>query len=280
MKILAFMTGFACAVSVNLSAARADEHPSDPYDGKIHIDVTPYVWAPTLNGQFRFPLSKLPPAAMGVPIAKDLSQTFDAKVGPNSYLANINFALMANATIRIGNVALYSDLINANVSGARSTVTNLTGPRGNLNATISNQAQSQIVSTLWTVGPSYSVYHTEKSSVDILAGGRFLWLSANANVQLTGALGGTHTAGVSRKVNYGDFVIGTYGHIGLGGHWSAPYYLDAGFGTPSSWQGIVGVKYGNTSLSWRYLQYNASSSDALLQRLSLGGPMIGYTLKL
>jgi hypothetical protein len=250
----------------------------NPWDGKFHLQVTPYAWLPTINATLRYPLSSITRPS-GEPIAADLTQTFDTTIGPNNYLSKFNFGIAGNAAIRYGNVALYTDFINANLSGQSSKVRNLTGPFGNVFATIGRSAQEQTVSTLWTVGPSYTLYHSKGTSVDLLAGGQFLWLSANAGLQFTGPLGNTFTAGASKKENYNDFIVGTYGHVGLGGHWSIPYYLDAGFGKPNSWQGIIGLQYGGFSLDWRYLQYNAGSSTALLQHLSLGGPVFGYTFR-
>jgi hypothetical protein len=185
---------------------------------------------------------------------------------------------MGNAIIRKGNVALYTDLINANISGASGKIVNITGPRDNLNATLSANAQSQAVSTLWTIAPSYTVYRAKTVTVDLLAGGRFLDLSTNAGFQLTGPLGDTHTVGVSQAEHVGDFIVGTYGHVALGPRWSVPFYLDGGFGSPSTWQGIIGLKYGNGILAWRYLRYSASSNEALMQSMSLNGPLLGYTL--
>ncbi len=258
--------------------ARADGASSDDWNGKVHVDVTPYIYLPTLNATFRYRLSDFQ-KINGAPIATDLSQTIDTTVGPNSYLANLNFALMGNATLRMGKMALYGDVLNANLNRQSSKVFTPTGPLGNVTFNISAQTQQQVVTTMWTIAPSFTVYHDKNTSADFLLGGRFVNLSANANFQLSDAMGNTYSAGAARKDNYGDFIIGSYGQFGLGGHWSAPYYIDYGFGTPSTWQGIIGVKYGQASLSWRYVRYNAGTSTALLQSFSMGGPQFGYTFK-
>ena len=268
-------TDIVAAPTPGATQATATAAAPNPWDGKLHVDITPYVWLPTINGQFRFHLSDF--RGGNGPIATDLSQTLDTQIGPNSYLANINFALMGTATARIGRLALYTDVINTNFSTSNASTLNLTGPRGNLNVAIASKAQAQVVSTIFTVAPSYTIFHDGKTFADLMVGGQFEGLSVNANAQLTGPLGNTYSAGASRKENYSAVIAGSYGEIGLGGHWSAPYYLDFGFGAPTSWEYLLGIKYGNLAVSWRYLQFNAGSSTALLQRLTLGGPMIGYT---
>jgi hypothetical protein len=140
---------------------------------------------------------------------------------------------------------------------------------------VTGQAEGQIVSTLWTIGPSYTVYHAHGASVDLLVGGQFLPVSGNANVQLT-ALGHTYDTSTSKRGSYGAVIVGAYGQFESGPNWAIPYSFAEGLGTPSSWQGLIGLRYHRVSLSWRYVQYNAGSSTSLVQRLSLGGPLIGY----
>ena len=81
------------------------------------------------------------------------------------------------------------------------------------------------------------------------------------------------------SLNYADGILGAYGQFGLGNHWAVPYYADLGTGTPAfTWQAYLGLKYGNLMVGWRHLAYSDGGNTALLQTLSLGGPMIGYTL--
>jgi hypothetical protein len=266
----------ALVVLAGAGAARADDGGAG---SKFDIDFTPYLWLPTLNGTFHFRTSDITTPG-GVPIGDlpigAISRSFDTQVGPNNYLSHINFALMGTVTAHFGRVGLYGDVLNANVSNAGGSVIDLSGP---LDATISTHTQIQIVSTLWTIAPSYTVYRSKSSSVDFVAGAQGLTLSTNANLQLSDANGNMFSGAAARKETYSNFIVGGYGHVGLGGHWSVPFYLDAGFGTPTSWEGIVGVKYGRAALSWRYLQFNAVNNNALLQRLTLGGPMFGYTIQ-
>ena len=276
LKSFFLAVALVLAVFAVSTPARADD--SNPFD-KISIDITPYVWLPTVNGNLRFNLSDytLP---SGQP-AGSRFDTFDAGIGPNSYLSKINSGFLANAIVRYGAVGVYLDVINMNASNVGTiTVKNVTRPISGATNTVTSQTNAQIVMTLWTVAPSITVYHSKLAEVALLAGGQFFELSANAGVQVSDSRGNlASTAGLKREY-YSAFILGSYGHFSLGGKWSAPYYIDAGWGPPSTFQGMLGVRYGNTSLIWRHLQYNAGSSAALLQEIRMDGPALAYTLHL
>ena len=271
LAALAFAVAFGLVTLAGTGVARADD-----FDGGVHFSFTPYVWLPTINGTFRYSLSSI--VGDGGPIAGDVTQTVDSRVGPNQYLANLNFALMGNAVLRKGALALYVDALNANVSGAAANTAFISGPGGNLNVTIATHETTQIVTTLITAAPMFTVFHYKGSSVNVLAGGQWLTTSANASLSLTGPMGNTFSGAVGGKQTVSEFIAGLAGSVDLGGHWSVPYLVDGGWGTPSSWQYIVGLHYGSLGVNWRYLQFNAGSSTALIQSLKLGGPALSYTL--
>jgi hypothetical protein len=183
---------------------------------------------------------------------------------------------MGSVGFRLGPFALYTDVLTANAQTTADRITSVSGPLGN-NFTIGGGAGAQIVTTLWTIAPSVTLYHGHGTSVDVLVGGQFLTVSANANAQLFDQNGNIRSGGVSRKETYGQVIVGTYGHVGLARHLSIPYLIDAGFGPQKSFEYLAGVQYGNVSLNWRYLQRNAASPESLVQRMTLGGPLIGYT---
>jgi hypothetical protein len=247
-----------------------------PILNKIQIDFTPYVWLPTLNGTFRYRTTDIATPG-GIPLIIGAVQSFDQRVGPSSYLSKINFALMGRLVVHVGPLGFYGDVINANLSNQSATNASFSGPLGGM-YTVGASGGGQVVTTLISAAPTVTLFHALGTRVDFLAGGQWLTLSANANVQLTGPLGNTFTAGAGRSETYGDFIAGFKGEIGLAPHLSLPFLADAGFGTPTSYQLLGGIKYGNLSLAWRYLQFNAGSSTALVQRLTLGGPILGYTI--
>src|SRR5450631_4525295 len=56
--VAAFVVTLTCMLAAAAAVARAEDRPDDPWDGKLHVDVTPYIWLPTINGTLRFALSQ------------------------------------------------------------------------------------------------------------------------------------------------------------------------------------------------------------------------------
>jgi hypothetical protein len=262
------------ALTFHGSPARAAESGDSLYDGKVHVTLVPYLWLPTLNAKFRYNLSDIHDR----PIDADSSRTFDTQVGPNKYLTHLNFAIMAAGEIRKGPFALYTDVINTNLGNSGSKIVDLSGRHDNLDFPVTADASSHEAATIWTLAPSGTLYHKDRTNVQLLFGVRMIWLTASADWQLSGPYGLINPNGsVSKKENGTDTIFGTYGQVGIGKHWSIPFYFDAGTGTPSgTFQGVLGVKYGQASLTWRELDFQGSG-DALVQNLRLSGPQFGYS---
>ena len=249
---------------------------ADPfYDGKLHVAFTPYVWLPTINATFRYNLSDihLPPGAPG------LSGTFDTTVGPNKYLSNLNFALMGNLQFRLGNTALDTDFINVNISDQTSALFNLSR-YGHPSTTLSGTAHSREVGTIAQAVGSDTFYRNGNTTVDFLLGGRMFFTTASVDWQLDVDDGVISKNGSARRSStLGDAIVGSFGQVALGKRWAIPFYVDLGTGDPNfTWQGILGIKYGQLGLTYRYLDYS-NGGGGLVQNLRMNGPQVGYTLK-
>jgi hypothetical protein len=257
------------------SVVRADDTAPNPYDGKLHVDLVPYVWIPGITGTTRQVLSGIT-GPNGQPITTDPQQTFDTSVSSSSLRAKINFGFETAIVAHYGPFALYADIENANIGSSSADVRNV----GRTAFTLASQGQVQSVSTILTIAPAVTLYHSRVGSVAVLVGSQTLWLSQNGNLQVTDPRGNTFSAGFSRAEHYGAVVAGFTGQVALGGKWSLPYFIDYGFSAPTSIQWLAGVKYGRTSLTWRTFQFNNNNANALLQRVNLTGAMVGYSLPL
>lgn len=260
------------AFALHGSPARADDNP---YDGKLNFTLTPYIWLPTVNGTFRYDVSDLHENLPNPPAG-----TIQTQIGPNNYLTKLNFAFMGAATIRQGNLALYTDYITLGAGNQSGSSFTLVGPLGNPH-TFSGSVTSHLNATLWTVGPSYTVFNKQGTTVDVLVGARFAWMKASFDYNVMGSDGILNANGsASKSGTLSDVLVGTYGKIGLGNHWSIPFYWDLGTGTPAFTTEVVGgIKYGQLSLLWRYLDYSNAKSSNLVQSADFGGPMLGYTFR-
>jgi hypothetical protein len=268
------LTQVAADVATPAPSASADADPF--YDGKLHVSFTPYVWLPTLNATFRYNLSDihLPP---GVP---SRSGTIDASVGANKYLSNLNFALMGSAQFRFGNTALNTDFINVNATNQTSTLVNLSGRFPHLDTTLTGTAHTHAVGTIAQIAGSNTFYRNGNTTVDVLLGGRMMFTTGATDWQLTASNDVIHKSGsASRSSTLGDAIVGSFGQFALGKRWAIPFYADLGTGDPNfTWQGILGIKYGQLGLTYRYLDYS-NGSAGLVQNLRMNGPQLGYTLK-
>ncbi len=92
-------------------------HANAQADGdQWRFALTPYLWLPNVDGTLKF---SVPPGAGGSP---------SVEVGPNSYLENLDFALMLAGEARRGNWAIISDLIYLDFSNEDGAVKSVAGP--------------------------------------------------------------------------------------------------------------------------------------------------------
>ena len=235
--------------------------------------VTPYLWLPSFNGNFKY---SLPPGSGGSP-----------EVETTYYLNKLNAALMLAGEARKGDVSFFTDLDYIDISGSDSHVKSVDGSP--VNTSIDAGTQTSIRGTVWTLGGGYTVVRTaDASNLDVIGGLRYLGVEVSTDWHLSGTIGGGTfplSGTVSGRVDQWDAIIGVRGRTNLGdaGKWSLPYYLDVGLGSSIyTWQGMMGVAYtygwGDALLAYRHLSYG-QGSDQLIQNLSLSGPLLGATFR-
>src|SRR3954453_12668309 len=270
----------ALALSLVMPAAASAETLSDNWT----FVLTPYLWLPTIHGTLNY---SIPPGGTGSP---------STEVGPNSYVADLNFAFMVAGEARKGEWSIFTDVIYLNVSSQDSTVkaVNFTGPAGvvSIGTSANASTSSSVKGTIWTLGGGYSVVHTPAVTLDVIGGFRYFGLEASTDWQLaatvTGPLGGTQVfpkaGSISQRENVVDAIVGIRGRVKLGeSNWSIPYYLDAGTGSSKlTWQALLGISYslswGNVELAYRHLSYD-EKSDKLVQDMRFSGPALGISFR-
>jgi hypothetical protein len=233
------------------------------------FSLTPYIWLPTVSGQLKF---NIPPGDAGSP---------NVESGPNSYLENLDFALMLAGEARKGRWSLLGDLIYLDFAGSNGKTMSVNLPDGSIVPVVDAGTTTSLKGALITLAPGYSVYSTPKANMDVFAGVRYLTIQAKADWSITGPVGAfPETGSIVQDNDFWDGIIGVRGRTKLGeGRWSVPYYLDVGAGTSYfTWQAILALSYsfswGDITLAYRYLMYDASA-DNLLQNFSFSGPALG-----
>ncbi|MBP2677048.1 MAG: hypothetical protein H6Q82_113 [Deltaproteobacteria bacterium] len=271
---LAMMT----LIAISLPAYAGEPAPAD----KWTFALRPYLWAPGISGTLKY---DVPPSGGG-----------GANVDISSYvLENLNMALMLNAEARKGDWSLLTDVVYLDVESDDSTVKSVsfTGPGGRIDVSAGADLGTKVKLTgvEWELAGAYTVARGRNSSLDVLAGFRYLGIEAKTDWKLSGTItdnvsGRTFASSgsTSDRVDLWDGIVGIRGTVGLGdSRWAIPYYLDLGAGSSAfTWQGMAGIEYryswGELQLLYRYLYYDLKG-DKLLQNVSLNGPAIGVNFR-
>ena len=273
---LALMT----LIAISVPAYAGEPAPAD----KWTFAVRPYLWAPGISGTLKY---DVPPTGDG-----------GANVDFASYiLQNLNFALMLTAEARKGDWSVLTDVVYLDVESDDSNVKSVSfaGPGGRVEISAGADLGTtvKLSGLLWELAGGYTVARGGNSSLDLLAGFRYLGIEAKTDWQLSGSItdnvsggGGTfaRSGSASSRVDLWDAIVGIRGTVGLGdSRWAIPYYLDVGTGDSAlTWQGVAGIEYrydwGDLQLLYRHLYYDMKG-DKLLQNVSLSGPAIGVNFR-
>jgi len=235
--------------------------------------LSPYLWLPNVDGTMKF---STPPGAGGSP---------SVDVGPNSYLENLDTAIMLAGEARRGDWAIISDLIYLDFSDESSSVTSVTGPGGAVQVPVNTDTSTGLKGLMWQLAASYSVARSKSATLEVLGGLRYLGVEASVQWQFAGGIGllpqaGSHT----ETVDLWDAIVGVRGRATPGGgNWFVPYHLDAGSGSSRlTWQAMSGIgnsfRWGDALLAYRHLFYD-QKGDELFHDFSFSGPALGASFR-
>jgi opacity protein-like surface antigen len=273
----------AAALATPLQASA--QAPADRWT----FSVMPYLWLPGINGTLNYG----PPPPGGGSASVDVSES--------SVLDALDFAFMINGEARKGRWLVATDVIyldfGKNDSSVQSVDFNL-GPRGRINVAAGENSgtQSKLTGWLWTLVGGYAAVQDPRWNLDVIGGFRFLNLEARTDWQINATLtvtdpigGGTATfarqGSVEKSDNIWAGIVGAKGRVKLGETpWFVNYYADAGGASNLfTWQGAAGVGYaftwGEILFDYRYLYYDQSGQDKLIQDVSFGGFALGANFR-
>lgn len=246
---------WALVTGILASGGAASAAGVDMYDGQWHYSLTPYAWFPNIYQTIQF----------GTPLGG--SKSIDVEVKPDSYLSNLDFALMGTFEARKGDWALAMDLVYNDFSGQQGKIKTVRGPGGNESLPIDVNLNVDIQALVWTGIGGYTVARNSSGTLDLFGGVRYLGLETSTDLSFSGPDGVLgRSGGASDKINVWDGIVGVRGAVNLGdsGDWFLPYYLDIGTGNYSNWtwQGWAGVGYrfdwGDLVLVYRNLSYSTT----------------------
>ena len=266
---------WALVTGILASGGAASAAGVDMYDGQWHYSLTPYAWFPNIYQTLQ----------LGTPLGG--GKTVNVEVKPNSYLSNLDFALMGTFEARKGDWALAMDLVYNDFSGQKGKIKNVRGPEGEESLPIDVNVDVDLKALIWEGIGSYTVARNPTGTLDVFGGVRYLSLKTSTDLSFSGPEGVLgRSGGNSNRINVWDGIVGVRGavELGAGGDWFLPYYLDIGAGNYSNWtwQGWAGVGYrfdwGDLVLVYRNLSYSTSGNE-ILEDMRLAGPALGATFR-
>lgn len=255
------------------------------YDGNLHIMAAPYLWAPTVGGSFQFTIPKLPRRPGG-------TRQVSASVPPVDYLPKLNSAVMFAFDARKGGIDLFGDYIYVNATVSATASATLSGPFGRRQVPVSLSTNAHLRQSIWEAAAGFTVARGHNADLSIISGLREYPLSLTFDY--TATIGRrrpfTRSGSVATADIAQDVIFGLRGKAFFGdGHWYVPYYADVGSGIGmlgnTTWQAYSGAGYafnhGQTLLvAYRDLTYNDFAPSSHVQKLSMYGPLLGYTFNL
>jgi len=289
------LAGLAMALACATQAARAQEAAPAPtstptlmdrqYDGNWHLTLAPYVWLPTVKGNFQYSIPTLSRHGGGV-IQPSVG------VGPSDYLSNINSTVMFSVDARKGAFDVFGDYIYLNATASASAYTTVTGPHGRVQIPVSFGTDARLATSIWEAALGYTVARGHNADLSAFWGIRSFPATVTLGYNATiGRRGLINPSGTVRSASYlSDTVFGLRGKAFLGdSRWYVPYYADIGTSinqVPNqTWEAYSGLGYGfnhgQTLLAtYRALNYSGFAPGSFVQKMSLYGPLVGYTFNL
>ncbi len=241
--------GLLLAMLTPVSAEQSTQTSSWQYMGEI------YLWGSSIQAE----------TAIGT----------DIDISFNDLIHNLDMAFMGTFAAKKDKWTLLADIIYFDVTFEdEGSHTLPIGP----GIVIGNELEVGLKS--WIVQPivGYNVYENSKTSLDITAGARYIWINVDTQLKTTGPL-------KSRKVKASDSgdvwdgIVGLRGKLDLSEKWFATAYADVGTGQSDyTWQAMASVGYKfkkvDAMFGYRHLKWKFDDNTPL-DDLVVDGPYAG-----
>lgn len=248
--------------SIGLAQANDDVSPIPKVSDAWRFEVTPYVWAPGIQGT----------------LGLDNGLAKSADFNSSDVLSNLKSGGMISAEAHNGRWGVMGDLVSATLQHSGTVpVKTPYGPD-----TVGEKITLQ--QTILTGVATYTVVDTKDAYVDALLGVRAIYATATLNGNLNNT---PDKESVSKTVSTVDPIIGAKGRYRIADStWYIPFYGDIGSGggtTNLTWQAMAGIgktfnSLVDAALTYRALYYDMKDGG-VLQKTTMLGPQISVTFK-
>ena len=256
-------------LAIGLSGLAPVAAQAEAANDKWQWELGVYAWFPAIGGTTSFP--------------SGASASIDVSAG--DVLDALKMTFMGQIEARKGQWGVWSDLVYADLGGSQSGSRDFTVGGRPVSATAN--LSLDLKSTVWTLAGIYNLSSTPENTTDLLFGARMLNLKETLDWSLSSSIPELPTRSGEARVDgtNWDAIVGLKGRYYFGGErkWFLPYYVDVGGGQSKlTWQVNAGVGYtfdwGSVFATWRYLDYDFKSGDAL-QSMSMSGALVGMAFQ-
>ena len=219
-------------------------------------ELTIYGWYSGINGDVHFP---------GSP-----GSGADFTVDASDIISDLNMIFMGGWQSKKGKWSFIADVVYMDVGDSENQAVT----PGSSGVPVNASLDLDISTWLVNAGVGYDVVQTERSSLAVVGGVRYMTLDVDVKAGLQGP-------GVEQSDSESllDGIIGVSGSYNFNENWYLPYHADIGTGgSDLTWQLFAAIGYrfswGDIRLGYRYLSYDLGD-DAVMQDMDLNGPVLG-----
>jgi hypothetical protein len=233
-----------CLLALAVPVSAADSRSSDEWQ----FDAAIYLWGASME------------------VTPDNGDTL--KMSFSDIIDNLDMTFMGALNARKDKWSLLGDFIYMNLSHDMN---------GSIDNSVPTKLDVEMKAWIVTLAGGYTLVDTGKYSLELLGGGRYLWVDVPVKFEI-----GQQKRKVSPSRSGWDGIVGVRGKVDLADKWYMSYYLDAGTGeSESTWQGIAGLNYQFKTLDagfgYRYLNFNINSDQ--IDDLTIKGPYAGVRFR-
>lgn len=183
---------------------------------------------------------------------------------------NLDMAFMGGLGARKGKWSLLADVIYLNASVDQKGSARLVGQ--DIRTKVNVEMENWII----TLAGGYRVVENDDFTLDLLAGGRYLWIELPLEFDL-----GPINRKVTPSGDVWDGIVGARGEVELSDKWYLSYYADVGTGQSDlTKQALLGLNYRFdkvvASVGYRYLDFDLKDD---LDDLTIKGPYAGVRFR-
>jgi hypothetical protein len=197
----------------------------------------------------------------------------DIDISFSDLVENLDMAFMGVLQARRGKWSLLADVIYLNVSASETSTAKL------INRPVTANLDVALRSWVVTAAGAYAVKETDTTRVDLLAGGRYLYLKSDIEFQISaGSPFGPWQQSVKESGDIVDAIVGVRGRTALGDKWYLNYLADIGAGgSDLTWQALAGLNYRyskvDAAFGYRYLKWELDNDT--FDEMAISGPYAG-----